>query len=62
MVMEWKQRTRPYVFGYFLRQKVTELKDMERWLVKKGILSLLNFWKVYKLIYNFLCRPSGTRR
>jgi hypothetical protein len=25
-VVEWKQRTRPGVFGYFLRQKVTGIK------------------------------------
>jgi hypothetical protein len=34
-VVEWKQRTRPGVFGYFLRQKVTG-KTMRRCLSKKG--------------------------
>jgi hypothetical protein len=28
-VVEWKQRTRPGVFGYFLRQKVTEKNNEE---------------------------------
>jgi hypothetical protein len=35
MWLEWKQRTRPGVFGYFLRQKVTGIKN-EEMFDKKG--------------------------